>query len=354
MIYAQITQPGAHRQRGFSLVELMVAITIGIILLAGVLQIYLSSKQSYRVQEATSRLQENGRFAIELLGRDIRDAGNFGCRARAASKPVEEGGVLTVNHLNPAGTGYLQYNANLAVTGVEGAVANVTPDSITLQSTVDGGIKVLNAGPQTSANIQVVSPNTLASGNIVLVTDCENGDVFQISGGNPGASGTVVHNTGAGSPGNIQAVTCTGANAHCLSKVYGTDARIFTTRQLTYTIAPGASGQNALFLSVNGAPPQELVEGVENMQILYGVDGPDADFSAEQYLTAAQVGANFNQVVSVQISLLLVSAGDTGANVVTAPQTYTFPLGAASATTAADRRLRRVFTSTFSVRNRTS
>lgn len=334
MIYAQVTQPGVHRQRGLSLVELMVAITIGIILLAGVLQIYLSSKQSYRVQEATSRLQENGRFAIELLGRDIRDAGNFGCRARtvATDNTVTPGPgeIIIIDHVNGGSI------AAQAVTGTERG-GNV-PDSIAVLTT-NASFAVSVATPTKASDITVALPNTLAVNDVVLAADCRNGDVFRIAGVTPAGANTLVD------PLPVS-----------LSSPYRVGTRLFTLRAVSYTIAAGASGQNALFQSVNGAAAEELVEGVENMQILYGVDGPDADFSAEQYLTAAGVvaaGATF-KVVSVQISLLLVSAGDTGANVVTAPQTYTFPLGAASATTAADRRLRRVFTSTFSVRNRTS
>src|SRR3990172_12930451 len=66
-------------QQGLSLVELMVAISVGLILLAGVLQIFISSKQTYRVNDALARLQENGRYAMYLLSKDIRMAGFTGC-----------------------------------------------------------------------------------------------------------------------------------------------------------------------------------------------------------------------------------------------------------------------------------
>ena len=63
------------RQRGISLVEIMVALLLSLFLMGGVIQIYLSSKQTYRTQEGNSRLQENGRFAMEILSRQIRMAG---------------------------------------------------------------------------------------------------------------------------------------------------------------------------------------------------------------------------------------------------------------------------------------
>ena len=66
-------------QTGMTLIEIMIALLIGAFLLGGVLQIFINSKQTYRMQENLSRLQENGRFAMEFLARDIRMAGYWGC-----------------------------------------------------------------------------------------------------------------------------------------------------------------------------------------------------------------------------------------------------------------------------------
>lgn len=62
-------------QRGLTLVEIMVALVISLFLLAGLLQLFISTRQSSRIQENLSRVQENGRFAIEYVGRVIRLAG---------------------------------------------------------------------------------------------------------------------------------------------------------------------------------------------------------------------------------------------------------------------------------------
>jgi type IV pilus assembly protein PilW len=67
--------PHTLRERGFSLVEIMVALAISLLLIGGVLQIFLSSKQAYRAQDNLSRVQENGRFATDYLGRHVRLAG---------------------------------------------------------------------------------------------------------------------------------------------------------------------------------------------------------------------------------------------------------------------------------------
>lgn len=63
------------KQKGFTLVELMVAMTVGLFLTAGIISLFIGSKQIYRATEALSRLQENGRFAFEYLSRDVRQVG---------------------------------------------------------------------------------------------------------------------------------------------------------------------------------------------------------------------------------------------------------------------------------------
>lgn len=63
-----------HHSRGFTLIELMIALVLGLFLVAGVLYVFLSNSQTYRTNEALSRVQENGRFAIEFLTSDLRHA----------------------------------------------------------------------------------------------------------------------------------------------------------------------------------------------------------------------------------------------------------------------------------------
>jgi type IV pilus assembly protein PilW len=67
-----------HRQGGLSLIELMIALLVGLLLLGGLIQIYVSSKQGYNAQEQLARMQESGRFAMDLITRDLRRAGYWG------------------------------------------------------------------------------------------------------------------------------------------------------------------------------------------------------------------------------------------------------------------------------------
>lgn len=329
---------GARPQRGLTLVEMMIAITISLILLAGVMQIFTGSRQTYRVQDNMARLQENGRFAMDFLSKDIRMADHWGCMKNSAN---------LVNNL--IGGGGLGAVAGLA--GTEGAAG--APDTITLATAIPSNITVTTQMPTSSAVI-FATANALAVNSIVIISDCSNGDIFQVTH-LPGAGG-IGHNSGAGAPGNSfnnPSPTCPGAATNCLSGDYGPGAEIMSTQTITYSIAADATNNNlpTLYRSSTGigagaAAAQPLVEGVETMQILYGED-LNADRSADRYVPANTAGLVMNNVVSVRVSLVLVTAEN---NLATTPQTYINADG--MTVTAADRRLRRVFSSTIQLRNR--
>ena len=80
-ITIQGTKRCRQKQRGVTLIELMIAITISSIIMIGIGTVYTSSKRSFKLQEEFSRLQENGRFAINYITRFVRAAGYSGCSA---------------------------------------------------------------------------------------------------------------------------------------------------------------------------------------------------------------------------------------------------------------------------------
>jgi type IV pilus assembly protein PilW len=88
--------------RGFSMVELMVALVITLILMAGVSQVFLGSKQSYVIQDTLGRMQENGRYAMEVLSTDLRRAGYWG--GNADINAIEDNTPAGVNNGNKIAT----------------------------------------------------------------------------------------------------------------------------------------------------------------------------------------------------------------------------------------------------------
>lgn len=77
-------------QRGFSLVELMIAITIGFVIVGAIGYLFIGSRQSFRTTDAISRIQENARYALQTFVHDARMAGNPGCGSvlPATTQPV--------------------------------------------------------------------------------------------------------------------------------------------------------------------------------------------------------------------------------------------------------------------------
>jgi type IV pilus assembly protein PilW len=251
-----------------------------------------------------------------------------------------------VNNLNSAGAGYIDFQTG-GLAGIEGGAG--VPDTLILRGGFGTGLNIEPPyGPQASANLKVSAGNDLQQGDIIMVADCTSGDIFQISNANPGNSGTVVHNTGsATTPGNYNASNpgCPGANAHCLSKVYGADASIYSVQQITYTVGTGSEGEPALFR--NGA---EFLDGVEDLQILYGED-TDAPGSAGEgianYFVPANQVTDMENVIGVRIAVVARSSHD---NLVTGNAQSYAVLG--DAVSAQDRRIRRVYESTVNIRNR--
>ncbi len=321
-----------NSQRGLTLIEIMIALVIGLIITAGIVQVFSSTRQSNRTHEAIARMQETGRMALEVVARDVRMADFWGCAADIAN---------VTNNLNSANTGFIDFGLG-GISGTDGG--GLAPDTLALRSGINRGLQLQPPfGPAASADVTVPASSGLAQGDIVLLSDCQTADIFQISNADPDTAGAVGHDTSnAVSPGNANVTDpgCNVGNTHCLSKVYGADATLFGTQVVNYNIATGSEGEPALFR--NGL---EFLDGVENLQILYGED-TDGDSVANSYVPAGQV-VDMLQVISVRFAVVVRSATDRltdGAN-----QTYSV-LG--TDVTAGDTRLRQVYTSTVTVRNR--
>lgn len=120
----------SNTQRGFTLVELMIALTISLILLLVIGTVFTSSRQAFRMQEDNARIQESGRFALEILGRSIKQAG----------------------HANVPFTGFKVAFSGIAITGTDGAAG--AADTLTVQyDGVAGDRECTNGTPVTAADV---------------------------------------------------------------------------------------------------------------------------------------------------------------------------------------------------------
>lgn len=348
----------ASKQSGYTLIELLIALTIGAFMIGGILQLYVGSKKAYNTQSVLMELQEIGRFSLDMMVSDIRMAGFMGC-GRA------EGVVNTLN-----GATSWQLDAATSVLGYEGGVSTFPADFVGAVPNTDA-IKIVRAVPDDQYVVQSHAPasgtltlkdfHDLQQSELLMVTDCLNTAMFQMTNVNTaGATNTVVNADGVLSPGNCtrglgKPIDCTTSSG----TPYQYDENSFVMRMTArgYYIGVGASGRNALFrvaLGNNGTlgAPVEITDGVEDMQLVYGLDG-DADGAIDTYEQADAIAlADWPNVLSVQINLLMESGED---RVSDDPQPYILfdgTAGSLTPVTPADRRLRRVFSSTTTIRNR--
>jgi len=324
------TPLAAKNHSGFSLVELMVAMTLGLIVVGAVAYAYLGSRAAFRTTDNMSRMQESARYAIDALSRDVRMAGYFGC-----------GSLSNLNVTTIANPPVPLITADTAIIGYDDGAGWVNPtaivraagDVITIQGAFGGGVPI--AGNWAPANAQVQTagnPYGFLQNEVLVVANCTTADVFRATNVINGPTLSTFAHSNAGNSGNRVGT-------------YGPDASLLRFEQYDYFIGINPNGRRALYRSSIREGAQELVENVENMQVMFGRD-IDGDRSVDVYNNAAGVGANWNQVVAARINLLISS---TENNLTTSPQTYNFD---AFAVPAADRRIYQTFTTTIGVRNR--
>ena len=364
---------------GFSMVELMVAITLGLMLTGAIISVFVGSRSAYQSTAGVGALADGGRFALDTIQESARGAGFMECNhatvntsqvilntlgspmafdfrygiggyEAAGSSP---GNTIVLPATPVAGAAATSWTPNL-----DGAFASFNQqvagsDVLVLRSSVERAIPAYtNAVVANSASSFVVaSASSLQGGQLAVISDCTKSIVFQIGG----VAGTTINLTGAtGAPGNTTASLPFG---------FSSGALVSPVSTLVYYIGVGADGDSALrrLELVNGMvtagqyfTDEEIVPDIENMQVLYGVDTTGTQ-TVSAYMTADQVAAfvgnsasSFNAVMSVRVAVLAASP----------PGAATRPTAAASfnllGTTIKapiDTRLRRVFDMTTTLRD---
>jgi len=312
------------RQAGLTLIELMIAMVLGLMVVLGVVSFFITNNQTYRVNEALAKMQENARVALEILAREVRLAGGTSCVNFDLISPT------IIADPPPSGSGMhsgvaLQGFNNVAtVAGDATTVANT--DALLVSRGDECGARLTGNMTARNANIQTYDAESCGweAGQVLVITDCLSTDIFRASSVSNGTTTTTVAHATNVNSGNR------------LSKAYGESARVMAYRAGTYYVAT-REGQPALVLEdeldADTTNNPVIADGVEDVQYLFGVD-TTSDFSADTYVAANAV-TDWRNVVSVRIDIDMVSQ-ERGL-----------------ATGAGDGRLRRSFSRTVTVRNRT-
>lgn len=336
-----------HAQSGLSLIEVMIALALGLLLIIGAGQIYLGSKMSYRVNEGLAHIQEAGRFASETLARNIRMAGFQGCMGLDRLKP---------NILATGISAAAAFHNDGIVTGVNNVASGTKAGSIAVRPGTDM-LTVRYASPVAAklssdlvsadaALVLTANPAEIKVDDAVFITDCVNADLFRVTGDASGATNPLIlrHDD-------------SGNTSSSLSKAYRRDALVMPLESKTYFIGEtGDTNQQgqpiyALYersLKAGVEMSEQLLEGVENMQIQFGRD-QNGDGEVDDYVTAAALSSsNFDRIIAVRVALLLSSVEA----VLDHADTATYTLLDETIDPADTRQLRRSVTFTTSIRNR--
>ena len=345
-------------QAGFSVVELMVALLLGLFLMGGVTGMYVSGKQTYRMTDNLSRLQESMRFSLDFISQDIRMAGYTPCRVTP----------LVNNVINGSGASWFLDYFNFGIRGFEGGVdvipvasAATNSDAVVIMkasnfnSTLDFSGVTLGHDP--AANLFTLSNGFSNSdferGRIAIACDPRQAAMFQILDANAGTQ-TISYGVSTNIiPGN--STTSIGT--------FGEDAIVASYKPVIYFIRQSTHNPNVNSLWRSNleavGPPagintaqmgaEELLEGIESMQILYGEDASATkDQIVDRFVTANNV-TDWQDVVSVRMGILMATGEEVTAQVDTNSYNIAGTMVAAPGT---DKKLRYAVNTTINIRNR--
>ena len=323
------------RPKGVTLIELMVALVLGLIVTGAALALLLSNRQTYLATESLGRLQDNSATAFELMARDVREAAGNAC-----DRSIDVTNVVNT----PSAAWYTDFGSGLLGYGGTGAFADAPfgtgkgqrvagTDALEIKSSVADGVTIVKHNPN-AAEFQVnTKDHGLHSGDIAMACDFNHAAIFQVSSANPGTNVKIVHNTGTSvSPGNCtkglgSPLKCTtnGTSYEFGCKFGGQDPSIDCTlpanrwtaviaklRATRWYIGNNGRGTRSLFQTIvrNDAgvlkvDNDEVAENVQDMSLSYLVPG------SATYVPAASI-TDWADVVAVRVDLTMAGLRKLG------------------------------------------
>ncbi len=327
-----------RQQRGLSLIELMVSILLGVILSSGIIAVYLESKRNYAAEEEMARIQENGRFALELLKRELSMAGFYGGYFIAEDDLNAE--ALTGGGEECVATG--QWVLDMT-TPIE-LINNFNNSWVTNSPTTLAGCVPANAWVKAGSDVVTVKRTsakpTMFEGQLVDGAKAQDAQYYlkveDYGDTKDWFYGTSVADDFSADPNDVDEYW----------EVY---AKLFYIRNWSVTVGDNIPVLCVRELVQNGMATTDrcLVEGIEDMQIEFGVDLTSDDVPN----TYTPDPNEMNQVVTARIYLLVRSLNELVSSENANTKTYQLGLDAGTVTTVNDGYMRQLFSTTVLVRN---
>jgi type IV pilus assembly protein PilW len=290
------------RQHGLSLIELMIAMTIGLFILTALASVYLGASNSNKELARSARQIEDGRYSVQVISEDVALAGYYGyfytpAVAAAIPDPCETLPLQASLRLSVHGydapssppsplSGCLADDNHVAGTDVlviRRADSNVTASG----SLVANQIYVqANSDTSNSAN-PVVNTGTLTNFPLLLRDNATRAPIRKMH--------VHIYYVAPCSVPNGGGTTCTGANDD-------NGKPIPTLKRLELTVDSGGARSWVV---------TPIAEGVENMQVEYGVDSDGDGVPDGAFVTAPASAADWANVVAVNLYLLVRNTEST-------------------------------------------
>ena len=278
-------------QRGFTLIELMISMLLGMLIVGAALMIFLSNQQVQRATQGVGSIQESLQIGFEILARDIRAAGVNPCDI----------GLPTANVVNGA-AGNWWTNWNQSFMGyAAGALAGSAADSDALQMLLSDGTHY-NVQAHAGTDITVDRNAPYAAGDVLMVCDMRQLALFRT---NSSAGTSFGHPAAAGNCSNSLGTVPAACNAAAPAYFYGLNAQLTRLQGVRWYVAENGRGTRSLYRAVNNQAGEEMVEGISRLQARYLQDG-GADY------TVAAAVTDWSQVRAVELVITAVDNNRAG------------------------------------------
>lgn len=304
------TPRAAAGQRGFGLVELMVALVLGLIVIGAAISVLGVNRQTFRVTESLSRMQEHARISFELMAGDVREAAGNACGRNLPVANTIQGG--SARWWTDFGDGIRGYTGAQpfpdAAFGVGAGDRIAGTDAIELKSSnASEGVTVVSHNPASAMLHLNTNNHDLAAGDILMVCDYRQAAVFVMTGPNATTSVIVHERSVSGDPRN-----CTkglGVPVECSTQgtpyAYGPNSMIARLSAVRWYIGANGRGGRSLYRQAGNQAAQEVVEDIQDMRLTYVTE------NASTYQAASAV-TNWRTVTGVRIEVDVVGSDPVG------------------------------------------
>lgn len=342
------------RQRGLSLLELMISLALGGFLMLGLVSMFLATRSSAQIETALARVQENGRFALDLMSQDILRSGYTGCNSvrGIVTELAKDAAFEDLRGHERSGAGWSP-DAPVLIGLDPYSTARNGSDVIILQTGVSMGHDELTTDIAPTDRSFDISDNTsgvIQQNDLIILSNCLTSHLLRVTN-SPATSGAaeVKYETS----GNVDSGVEPGYR-------YTAQTELMTVENVAWYVADTGRVKNGynvwalyrLDLGVSSSFREEMIEGVEYMQVLYGERSGTGVLRTTRFVSAPNV-SDWQNVVAVRVSLLIQSyelarTEDDTNNYVMLDET----IGAATTIAhGGGRALRKVFNTTLALRN---